>query len=107
MTLYTLDDGSGKVLDTSKAQEFPDASRSDRHGTSKATLDPYDRETLYRTESGHWILMRWQKADAPRSPKATVTVPITSVDAMQWLLKNDYEEVAKKHFAKDIAELTI
>ncbi len=107
MTLHTLTDGSGKVLDTSKAEEYPDASIPDKHGTSKATLDPYERETLYRTTGGSWIVIRWQKADAPRSAKKPEVVPIDAASAMEWLLENDHQEAAKKYFAKEIDQATL
>jgi hypothetical protein len=90
MPIYPLTDGSGKMLDTTKAEEYVDANIVGSASISKATLKAFERETLYRSASGAWILMHWTKGDAPVVPKQSQIGPIDPAEAMNWLLENGH-----------------
>ena len=93
---------NGQWFDIDKAEEFKEG--RDWNGSnhvSRATKSPYDRETLYRTAGGKWII-HWDSQFKPSTPK---WYEIDNAAAARWLVINEYE--GHEACATEIAELEI
>lgn len=104
VNVYLYDDEGGKTLDgwfdPAKSEEYREDSTWNGNtfvGNESGIDHQFGGEWLYRTPGGRWVRNR----DAKNYFHGPETYEfIADADARQWLLRNDHDDAAAKHFGE-------